>query len=96
MLETSKLTGEQQHDVERALENHDHLKSSYFWTPGGNASSRRYDEKRYTFSVKVEHKGDIYTYSSNVSVSVKNFYYTGIFRKNSKKGDVRLFKKLLG
>ena len=90
------LTLEQQHDVERALENLVQLNGSYFWTPGGNASAWRYDEKRYTFSVKVEHKGDTYTYSSNVSVSVKNFYYTGIFRKNGKKGDVRLFKKLLG
>jgi hypothetical protein len=93
---TSKsLTAEQREDIERALDNHDRLKSSYFWTPRGNASSRRNDEKRYNFGVTVEYKGDVYTYDSHVQVSVKNFYYTGDFRKNDKKGDVRIFKKLL-
>ena len=92
---SNPLTAKQREGVERALDNHEKLKSSYFWTPGGNASSRRNDEKRYNFGVKVEHKGDVYTYNSNVRVSVKNFYYTGSFHKNDKKGDVRIFKKLL-
>jgi len=43
----------------------------------------------------VGYKGDEYTYDSNVRVSTRNFYYTGTFRKNGKKGDVRIFKKLL-
>jgi hypothetical protein len=80
--------------VQQALDNHEKLQSSYFWTPRGNASSRRNDEKRHNFRVKVTHNGDIYEYQSHVRVSVKNFYYTGTFRKNGKKGDVRLFKGL--
>ena len=92
---SNPLTAKKREDVERALENHEKLKGSYFWTPAGNASSRRNDEKKYNFGVKVEYKGDEYTYDSNVRVSVKNFYYTGTFRKNGKKGDVRIFKKLL-
>ena len=89
------LTAEQREDIERALDNHDRLKSSYFWTPRGNASSRRNDEKKYNFGVTVEYKGDVYTYDSHVQVSTRNFYYTGDFRKNDKRGDVRIFKKLL-
>ena len=92
---SNPLSGRQRKDVERALDNHDHLKPSYFWTPAGNASGRRHDEKKYSFGVRVVYKGDEYTYDSNVRVSVKNFYYTGTFRKNGKKGDVRIFKKLL-
>ena len=94
MVENS-LTDDQRGDVERALGNHEKLRGSYFWHPYGNAASRRNDEKKYSFGVTVEYKGDIYKYQSNVSVSVKNFYYTGTFRKNGVKGDVRLFKKLL-
>jgi hypothetical protein len=80
--------------VQRALDNHEKLKGSYFWKNLGNASSRRNDEKRHNFRVKVTHNGDIYEYQSHVRVSVKNFYYTGTFRKNGKKGDVRLFQRL--
>ena len=92
---SNPLTAKKRKDVERALDNHEKLKGSYFWKNLGNASSRRNDEKRYNFGVKVEHKGDVYTYDSHVQVSTRNFYYTGDFRKNDKRGDVRIFKKLL-
>ena len=82
-------------NVKQAIDNHDHLKSSYHWTPNGGASSRRYDEERYTFSIKVTHEGHVYEYHSNVQVSVKNFYYTGRFIKDGVKRDVRVFKTLL-
>ena len=89
------MTNEDLTQIQRALDNHDKLKNSYFWTTGGSASSRRNDEKRYNFGIKIEHQGDVYTYNSNVRISTKNFYYTGTFRKNGTKGDVRIFKKLL-
>ena len=92
---SNPLTAKQREGVERALDNHEKLKGSYFWKNLGNASSRRNDEKKYNFGVKVGYKGDEYTYDSNVRVSTRNFYYTGTFRKNDKKGDVRIFKKLL-
>ena len=81
--------------VQKALDNHDKLKNSYFWTPAGNASSRRYDEKRYSFSVQVEHEGHDYEYDSQVQCSAKNFYYRGAFYKDGMKGSVRIFKKLI-
>ena len=94
-MAANSLTDDQRGDVERALGNHEKLRGSYFWHPYGNAASRRNDEKKYNFGVTVEYKGDVYTYDSHVQVSVKNFYYTGDFRKNDKRGDVRIFKKLL-
>ena len=89
------MTDTQTADIHRALDNHDHLKKSYFWSPASNASGRRYNEKQYTFKVKVVHEGDVYEYSSHVQCSVQNFYYTGRFYKNVNQGDVRIFKKLL-
>ena len=92
---SNPLTDEQRSDVKRALDNHDDLKSSYFWSNMGNASDRRRREKKLNFGVTVDYQGDVYKYTSNVRISTKNFYYNGTFRKNDKKGDVRIFKKLL-
>ena len=89
------MTDNDKAQVQKALDNHDRLKSSYFWTPAGNASSRRYDEKRYSFSVQVAHGGSVYEYDSRVQCSAKNFYYQGAFYKDGVKGSVRLFKKLI-
>jgi hypothetical protein len=89
------MTDKDKAQVQKALDNHDRLQNAYFWTPAGNASSRRYDEKRYSFSVQVEHEGHDYEYDSQVQCSVKNFYYRGAFYKNGKLGDVRIFKKLI-
>lgn len=89
------MEAKDRNQIEQALENHERLKSSYFWTDLGNASARRNQEKKYNFSVSVEHEGDIYEYTSSVRISTKNFYYHGRFTKNGKRGDVRLFKKLL-
>ena len=50
------MTDTQTAAINRALDNHDHLKKSYFWSPASNASGRRYDEKRYSFKVEVVHE----------------------------------------
>jgi len=88
------MTDEDRTQIQRALDNHEALKPSYFWTNQGNASSRRYQEKQLNFTVKFNHDGDAYQYDSVVRISTKNFYYTGRFTKNGAKKDVRLFKKL--
>ena len=89
------MTDNDKAQVQKALDNHDRLKSSYFWTPAGNASSRRNDEKRYSFNVQVVHEGNVYEYDSRVQCSARNFYYRGAFYKEGVKGSVRLFKKLI-
>ena len=81
--------------VQRALDNHSELRYSYFWTNLGNAGQRRSREKQLNFSVTIERGEDVYTYNSCVRISTRNFYYTGVFAKNGKRGDVRIFKQLL-
>ena len=88
------MTDTQTADINRALDNHDHLRNSYFWSPASNASGRLYNDKMYTFKIEVVHEGHVYVYYSNVQCSVRNFYDTGRFCKNGKKGAVRLFMKL--
>ena len=81
--------------VQRALDNHAELRYSYFWKNLGNAGQRRSREKQLNFSVTIERGEDVYTYDSCVQISTRNFYYTGVFAKNGKRGDVRIFKQLL-
>ena len=82
--------------VEGALDNHESLKNTWFWTDNGNGKARAWKENKLNFLVEVtDGNGDVYKYCSTVSISRKNFKYRGAFTKNGKKGDVRLFKNLL-
>jgi hypothetical protein len=79
----------------RALDNHEYLKNSYFWSDNGNGAARSARERELNFVVEVEVDGHAYTYTSSVTISRQNFYYKGRFSKDGVKGDVRTFKKLL-
>ena len=81
--------------IQRALDNHETLRKSYFWTDNGNGPQRSRLERKLNFTVEVEVDGHAYKYTSQVSISRQNFYYTGRFSKDGGKGDVRTFKKLL-
>ena len=83
-------------EVERALDNHESLQNTWFWTDNGNGKARAWKENKLNFLVEVtDGNGDVYKYCSTVSISRKNFKYRGEFTKNDKRGDVRLFKNLL-
>ena len=90
------MTSEERVQVQRALDNHEALRNSWFWGDNGNAKSRGYREKQLNFTVTVTHAGDVYEYTSSVRISRKNFYYQGRFAMNGQRGDVRIFKRLAG
>jgi hypothetical protein len=95
-MATTTMTPADRLEIERALDNHESLKNTWFWNDNGNAKARVRRENKLNFLVEVtDGNGDVYEYCSTVSISRKNFYYKGAFSKNGKKGDVRLFKKLL-
>ncbi len=89
-----RISKSQKTKIQRAIENHEHLRKSYFWTPG-NRSQRDYDEKRYTFEVSFTNNGTKYEYSSGYSASCRHCYYTGEFRVNGQRKTVTAFKKLI-
>ena len=92
---TTRLTKSQRAKIAKALDQHDKHKSCYFWTPNGGASSRRSEERRNTWSVSFRHAGHLYEYSSDVSCSCKNYYYTGVFSVDGEKKNRRAFAGLL-
>ena len=90
------LSEGQRAKVEKALEQHVSFADSYFWSPPGNASSRRSMERKNNWSVGFRHEGVRYSYSSAVRCSVKNVYYKGHFQADGKRVTVRAFKALAG
>lgn len=56
-------------------ENHEKRKSSYFWTPPTSASSRRWEEKKYSFDSEVKIGEDTICYSSDCSMSCHHVYW---------------------
>jgi hypothetical protein len=89
------LSATQVSKVNMALDNHDKLKKSYFWKSNGNTSSRRYQESLYSMDIRFKHNHHQYRYTSDVSISCRNFRYWGAFYIDDQQKDVRLFKKLL-
>ena len=89
-----RLSESQQTKVNRALEIHEKYKSAYFWNKLGNASSRRYQEKRDSIEIEFKNGGHVYKFKSDVTLSCRNAYYNGYFYLDGKRKDVRLFKSL--
>ena len=55
--------------------NHDLKKASWFWSDNGNASSREYKEKMYTFSESARIGGITFEYWSDCRMSRANVYW---------------------
>ena len=89
------MTTEDRSKIEDAIQHHERYQNSYFWANNGNAQARRREEDRLNYTVEVQSGDDTYSSQSCVSISRQNFYYKGLFIKNGKRGDVRLFKKLI-
>ena len=91
----TRLTKPQKAKIVKSLAQHDRHKNSYFWTPNGEASGRRNTERRETWAVSFRHAGQDYEYSSDVSCSCKNYYYTGRFAVDGETKTRRAFASLL-
>ena len=94
-MKNPKLTKSQATKVKRALDQHDRHTGCYFWTPDCCARGRRRAEKINTWTVSFRHDGHLYEYSSQVSCSCQNYYYTGVFSLDGDKKNRRLFAKLI-
>ena len=81
-------------DIRIAIDHHEQFGRAYFWNPAGNASGRRRNEERNSFSMEIVWMGDTYAYESKVTESCKHVYYTGRFWLNGERKDVRLFRRL--
>ena len=82
--------------VMRALEQHQYLSTSWFWTPRGNRKQRDRWEDQNNWSVGFTHEGVRYAYSSAMNCSAKSVYYKGYFTADGERVTVRRFKALVG
>jgi hypothetical protein len=92
MNRTAELK-EMKNRLTEIVERHEKLKNSYFWSPNGNASGRRYAEKKYNDIYENKMYG-IYA-ENRYRESCKNVYYKGVFYIDGKKTTVAEIKKLI-
>ena len=61
-------------------------KNSYFWTPSGNASGRRADEKKHSHPlVRWSENGHTFTAEYTFTCSCHNVYAYGTYTRDGKK-----------
>jgi hypothetical protein len=95
---TSRVSSSAKAAISNAIEQHDRYKKSYFWSPGGNASSRRRNESSFSrnhpaFSlIDGETTIEVLPYYSE---SCKNCFYSMTVRVNGQAKDVRAIKKYI-
>ena len=91
-----KLSDGQRAKVVQAIEQHESLSNSWFWTPRGNRKQRDRWEDQNNWSVGFTHEGVRYAYSSTLRCSAKAVYYRGYFEVDGERRTVRAFKQLVG
>ena len=76
--------------VNDVIDHHEKHSKSYFWSPPSNASTKRSEEQRKSFSVQIGK----FLFISDVSCSCKNYYYRSEFKEGSEIKNLRCFRKL--
>ena len=84
--------------INKAIELHEKMKKSYFWSSPGSAAARRsyeeYNSYKEVFSFKKD--GKVYDVCINcvTTCSCSNIYYSGNFSINNKTCNISGIKKL--
>lgn len=76
------------------MSDHEKYKKSYFWTPSGNATSRRNQE--FENEIIFTLNGTKYEWQQDLKLSCKNVYWVSVIYKNDKKSNITTIKKILG
>ena len=79
--------------IEKFLSDHEKFSGCYFWNSPATASSRRQMEFKREHTFKF--RGDIISFSQEVSCSCKNVYYSSHIEVNGEKKNIRALKKIL-
>ena len=82
-------------EIEKAIELHEKMKNSFFWSSPAGAASRRSYEKYNSNSCSFEYNNNTITVEQNTSCSCKNIYYTAVIKVNGIRKDIRALKKVL-
>ena len=80
----------------KTLETHEKYKSSYFWNPATNASSRRQNEKNFPINeYAIETKDGILKVRPHYKESCNHVYYQLSIQLGDKKKSIRSLKQLI-
>lgn len=92
-----ELKGITEQGLKELIAHYEQMGHTYFWTPAGNASSRRYEEKKNSRDVEFTADGKEYNVKIVVSCSCKNYYATRTVTVDGeeKKQGLRTLKSLL-
>lgn len=80
-------------ELNNIIDNHEHYKKCYFWTPCGNAASRRREEfdRKLIFNLD----GKKYVIEQSLTISCKNYYFSTEIYVDSVKKNITAIKKLM-
>lgn len=92
--ELVQLTPETKAEIRETLNLHDRYDGCYFWTPRGNAASRRREEFSRSFEF-TSPKGDKIEVSQSLSISCRNFYYSLTVTRNGNRSNVKLLRGMV-
>lgn len=90
-----KLTQEQRSNFEAFLALCDRYRYCWFWGDNGNASVRRYKEKRDYIKYETEVNGVAYSVLFFVNLSRYNTYVTKIVKRGGKVTTARVIRTLV-
>jgi hypothetical protein len=79
--------------LSQIVEQHEKLKNSYFWSPSGNASGRRYNEKKNNDFFECDFLN--ISAENNYRESCNHVYYKGHFYVDGKKTTVTKIKNII-
>ena len=79
--------------INEVIDNSKYYKNCYFWTPYGNAASRRSREFEIEFS--FVHNNQEISVSQSLSISCRNFYFHTDIRRDGKKSNITFLKNAL-
>ena len=78
--------------IEEVIDTAEYCKGSYFWSPAGNASSRRWQEEKYTHKAVWREGGHDWTAETQMSQSCRNVYFWTVCMKDGVKTNMRAVK----
>ena len=83
--------------IEKAIDLHENMRNSYFWTSYNNANSRQSYEKNNSLTTEFTHNKEKIKVVQETTCSCKNIYYKMKIFVNGKETnkDVRFLKKMI-
>ena len=92
-MENLNLTPELKSKINEVLNNSKYYRNCYFWTPYGNAASR--GNREFGIEFEFDLNGETVSVNQSLSISCKNFYFSTDVRRDGRKSNVTVLRKVV-